>query len=500
VFVLDESTLGGPDLLALSADAGQEWLDITAGLVSVVTDRGGQGDGIGTTVEVGTLTARFKNTIDPISDPATYRPARPIRVRHTPTGDVLWSGVTRDLYTNDDKFTGDRYCTILADDAVAHMAGITIKGIAHPTRDLEPWFDRVARCLTGTGVPYVPAALAADGVTVWAHTGTDENTLWTGTNSPTGYRDRLYLEPLPTSRTLTGLTVGERYRVTSLWWTHVFGGLGEETTVVPATMTVDTGDTSTITSATPVVGVALAVDFTATATAHTLTVTADLTGVELETLTLARVLYVPQASNHLLDANVAVHLDLATRSAGVSWFVDRTGTVRVAPATAPGVALVASDVDPAALGYTNINTTFDTASIVNDVTLTNLARVWDGDAGEWVAADDTFGPVVNLASVATWGARTASGDVAIYAGPDYPFTDGLARLTARILSDTSAPVVAVKSLAFDATQDPAVMAVLDCFDPIDVTYRGTVQSRRVLSITHTITPRSWATTVTLLEA
>jgi hypothetical protein len=216
-------------------------------------------------------------------------------------------------------------------------------------------------------------------------------------------------------KTYTGLTIGRQYilsgkailltaAVPGNIYRFAVNGIGNGTSVTLTSTTVG----ATIPSYT----------FTASATSHTVqielaeTVSAIVGVMEhvaFYDYALTRVAtdLTYRVQDNALEASLADHFDLATQSVGAYWWVDRFNETKFTQDFDYTLPLATfSDVTGAGnLYYTDISTSFDTSTVINQVTLNNDgvrpvtygAALKDSYQTTWTEND--------TASIANWGAR-----------------------------------------------------------------------------------------------
>jgi hypothetical protein len=216
-------------------------------------------------------------------------------------------------------------------------------------------------------------------------------------------------------KTYTGLTIGRQYilsgkailltaAVPGNIYRFAVNGIGNGTSVTLTSTTVG----ATIPSYT----------FTASATSHTVqielaeTVSAIVGVMEhvaFYDYALTRVAtdLAYRVQDNALEASLADHLDLATQSVGAYWWVDRNNQTNFTQDFDYTLPLATfSDVTGAGnLYYTDISTSFDTSTVINQVTLNNDgvrpvtagAVLQDAYQTTWTENDST--------SIDNWGAR-----------------------------------------------------------------------------------------------
>lgn len=137
--------------------------------------------------------------------------------------------------------------------------------------------------------------------------------------------------------------------------------------------------------------------------------------------------------------------------------------------------------EPGTLGYTSIDTNFDSKNMVNTLTVTKTA-LSEKDGSK------VYGPYINQASVNAWDSVSA----------DLKVNDGdPATLAAAYLAAYDEPSIFCDSLTFDATDNVATAIVRELYEaarvkfskaPLDAVYR-------VVSIEHVITATKWTVTL-----
>jgi hypothetical protein len=119
------------------------------------------------------------------------------------------------------------------------------------------------------------------------------------------------------------------------------------------------------------------------------------------------------------SSSLANHFDLATRSVGAAWWVDKTNKTKFA-SSFQYAPLVASFSDVAGTGlqnYSDIKMGLKTKNVVNDVVLTNSGTKPDVDRPkERIELNTNYG-VTNNASRTTWGTRRLAIETNLYTEP-----------------------------------------------------------------------------------
>jgi hypothetical protein len=414
---------------------------------------------------------------------------RNIRVRQT-DGGVLFTGNVSRLGVRSDKRTGSAYISLTGVDAVKTLANTMRYGAANANAEFEPWYRRAERVLQSSPVPFVVPERPEAGTGTFLHGPDAEAPLWDQAwSNGTGPNGEIILTPSATGnyvRTLTGLTPNSVYNVQLLavgTGAFSFGG-------VPATA-LSGGWTEVI------------FNFISTSTSHDLTLT-TLPGGSVPGLMSLSLYAWPESSpfnaaNVVYESNLVNHLDLAANTGNSGWYVDRFGVVRFRENSE--VIAHFSDVhdqdDPLHVCYTDIDAAFDTAEVVNDLTLSNHARIYDASQSTWRADDKNLGPFVDLASQATWGVVGAKVETSIYSPATGLYAGSAARLAAQLMAGRSAPAVTISSVTFNGADAEDIATSVDIYSRITVTSGSVTQTCRVISISHDIQPNKWLVTLNL---
>lgn len=316
-------------------------------------------------------------------------------------------------------------------------------------------------------------------------------------------------------RTMSGLTVGARYRVEvgltgdsqlpfSGFTTWAVGVTGKdwsepETQVVGSVIPMIYEFIATSTS--HVVNIALYMTDSYDAAVSTYYIRAFFQDIKVtEVISSAIVL-----QDIVYESSLANHFDLASNSIGGAWWVDEDNVTQFAislPDSDPYVVRF-SDVHedgpwpegvPPHVCYTNIGIGYDTTNVVNDLTMNNHGR----DAGTGDADDVTYG-FQDITSSANWGPRQATVETSIKT--DGIYAGSVNKVAGWILETSKEAALAVTSVTFLASDFPAVQIDLDIYSRVQVTRNGIDYSCRVVAITHDIeaTTGRWFTTLALTK-
>lgn len=128
------------------ASASASWQEIIAPITEISVTRGVQASGPSLTAQVGTLTARAVNALNPRA--TGMRHGTPVKLIHWPTRTVIYTGVITDLTVTPHKPGGPIQYEVefTAADNVARLSAITRYGAKSDTADgYESWLDRLDR-------------------------------------------------------------------------------------------------------------------------------------------------------------------------------------------------------------------------------------------------------------------------------------------------------------------------------------------------------------------
>lgn len=170
-------------------------------------------------------------------------------------------------------------------------------------------------------------------------------------------------------------------------------------------------------------------------------------------------------------------------------FVDSGNAVRFTEATGGSPVIEFSNVhssDPLHLCYSDIETSYDTSRLVNQLEVKNLHA---GGVTTYFYEDAT--------SVATWGPKKASATTNFA-------SSGLVDSWASVqLSNHSQPALTVTRVTVSDDEVPALIAGLEILDTVSVEFAHNevplLQTLKVLSIEHDITPYRWNATINLTK-
>ncbi|GMA34746.1 hypothetical protein [Demequina litorisediminis] len=372
VFILDRSTLGGTEAMVTTASEGTAWEAIECDSTGMSVTRGGAREGLGTKIEVGTLNASFVDGVNPLDDP-DLRPGVPVRLIEDTTDATLFTGQIDRFAVNYDKQDDRSYISMTALDAVSRLASTPRNGADGP----EPWQARFARLLKSSSVPYVAPAQIEP--TTWWEVedleGEDQVGMWSGgwEVNESGYLLRTDLSGAASSRVIEC----EKGRVL-----YVRVSLAVETgSPTDITATTDAPlDARSVSSGTGWVNYS----FIICPNKDTFTLTVQgpagrVYGIEsVEIEARPRTIW---AAPIVHQSDLASHLDIAANSAGVGWYVDAEGTVRISEGDGETVAHF-SDVhdadDPLHVCYTQADVSYDTAEATNTIRFANHSRKHNG--------------------------------------------------------------------------------------------------------------------------
>ena len=305
------------------------------------------------------------------------------------------------------------------------------------------------------------------------------------------------ISTLGIQRTITGLTVGARYKLSATMIALETAAPGN----VYRLGVVGIGTAGTAEAgASPVT--LLDYTFTATATTHTLRAylaeSASWSGsgwFESVAFYGIKLTELPNTSPYRLqdiayESSLASHFTLACDTVGAAWWVDRANVTRFRQAESQD-AIVATFTDQREAGkreYVDIIASYDTANVVNVLKVNNHGR--DAETGN---AEDFTYSVSDTDSAAEWGTRAGSIEMSLWS----PGGTEIGLRTAEILDNHSEPEITISTIRWNAQEDPALAATLDIQDRVRVEFRGRVQDSRILGIKHAMTPERWMVTMEL---
>lgn len=144
--------------------------------------------------------------------------------------------------------------------------------------------------------------------------------------------------------------------------------------------------------------------------------------------------------------------------------------------------------DPAVYYYKEIDYTYDSGNILNQLEVTN--KQWDVDEG--VDVKSTY---EDATSIATWGPSNATMETNL-ADPA-----AVEEIANKVLENNREPVNTVRSLVWNATNHMEIAATLEPYAVIQVQFENRyfeeLDYYRVLTIEHTIDRDTWMVTLTL---
>lgn len=198
----------------------------------------------------------------------------------------------------------------------------------------------------------------------------------------------------------------------------------------------------------------------------------------------------PPLQDVVYESTVLNHLEMACASVGVEWWADRRGGLSFNfpnDGTPPEVRLALSDVTEPS--FTAADLSFDTARVVNQLTVTNHGRRGDPASAANHLAYDTTTALSADGSVEVYGARSSSVDFSL---PEQ-FVQARGE---ELLDDATVPSLRATSVTVNAFEVPEAVE-LDIHDRITITHRGRTARYAVAGVTHDIGPSRWMTTLDL---
>lgn len=494
-FILGRSRIGH-DLL--DADATVEWLPALADALNVSVSRGGQRDGLVDSLDVGTMTARFLNALDPTTDD-NVRPNTPIRLVErgavrSPvyrsalatgwpdswaqrTGSGPWSAALTEVNGLGTGLRGDSGASLRRSVSTRRANRAVFSWTDQALGATAQTYDVVVGGVTAhrfTTAPFPTTRSVTVDVEVigsvevrfdWVSGGSGRTSfhslgLDTLQDAPlfTGVvQDVSMTDDRDGDRNVTITAVDARASLSNTQrYGAVQGGVGHESWVGRINRLRTSAQTST---AEPVVTVASS------------------------PFRLRDVVFESTLSNHF---------DLACNSVGARWWVDRNNVVQFAWGPPTGTSSVLAhfsdehDEDDAKhVCFADIQLGYDTRNAVNNLSLTNHGRRFDTEQATWVA-DDQTSVHEDATGIASWGARSASVDTSLFTGTGHE-ADVVIRAYA-LLDGAVTPSVRPTSLRFSVADGPHVLAGLDYFSRVTVTRAGATWTCAVVGIQHEIAP------------
>ena len=202
------------------------------------------------------------------------------------------------------------------------------------------------------------------------------------------------------------------------------------------------------------------------------------------------------------ETSLARHFDALMASVHGSWSVTRDGAVdvKVKRPTVPTMTFTdqqASNVPARIWSYTDINVAWAASDAIAHVTLTNHAAKWDSEQSSW-AADDTDITVDDPTATYAWGGAAVTIDTVL------PLKD-LERVARKYIATASSdPTPSRLTLTAAHHAGPANRAahmeaasVIDPITAATVEYMGESVPVLITQVTHSITPYTWTTHLSL---
>lgn len=433
-------------------------------------------------------------------------------VRQTP----IWSGTLADVLESHEY--DDAFLTIVGTDAVSSLENTNRYG-AVATGGYESFTERIRRLEESSKVPFeVPELDALTEIvnnTGWTRFGTKPtyvvadpiNRVGTGmiqfhSRLPAGRSATQPARSYGVQKTLTGLTVGNRYRVRIGARTNLtsWGAIGPRSYAVgiagkswgtPVQLNLVNGVTKDF-----------FVEFVATSATHVMQVAAgqqlrldnsdgkghfEAVNIDWVNLTDYSQTYALQSIAY--ESSLASHLTLACDSIGAYWHVDKDNVVQFDRNLNGSEGVFADIPKENEISYTHLDMSFDTSSVVNDLKLVNHGRDASGNA------DDINYGYTDAASITKWGHRSREIDVSLYnVGP---FVGSTARRAAQILKAYSTPYKRPSLLKFRGNDNMDLATGLEINDTVQVVRNNLLYLCRVVGIAHEVKPNTWIVTLEL---
>lgn len=145
--------------------------------------------------------------------------------------------------------------------------------------------------------------------------------------------------------------------------------------------------------------------------------------------------------------------------------------------------------DPLHVCYTDVDLTYDTRNVVNDLQVTNHSRT--SGAADATAVDTTWNAQDN-GSIAVWGSRAAKVDTSLTgAGSNI-----MNRANALIAANNT-PRIQARTITFDGLEFPRITTTLDVYERVGVQARTHAGTYRIVGIEHDLTLDKWLVTLRL---
>jgi len=187
----------------------------------------------------------------------------------------------------------------------------------------------------------------------------------------------------------------------------------------------------------------------------------------------------------VFESSLDNHFDLACNSYAASWHVDKSGITKFVPSVTaiPVSHVFADEQGEQFLEYVDIEASYDTSSIVNEVEVTNKGVGGDGNA------DDATVIWQDLDSIGKYGIRreTLTTNLNVWKKREKSPERLVQALTAKRVN----PRVSVSSLVWNAQQDIAAANRLEVGQRAVVRYRGSEYDLQIVALEHDMTPDRW---------
>ncbi|QKS15594.1 hypothetical protein HUN59_04615 [Curtobacterium sp. Csp2] len=508
----------------------QAWRDLRNQANTIRIKRGGDQSGASTSLKAGTLDATLVGALNLGSDPA-LRPNAPIRVIRA-DGGAEFTGTIFDIdqQIDLDKSTNRKtvLTTLSAVDPVQSLADTDRYGvIADNGTGRQSWTERLNQLAQSSLVPMdVPASTDK---TVYSLPDSGDTDGWAARNNTSSGNTTTTLTPVSggalrarisrttgTDASVVSPEVYRQFRNLDPRSTYAFAvtvTLSESTMFTPGSFVLTwkdarqtvTSDVFTLSDAGQALTIGL--QFKPAAQIGTLGLYGRDAGafasgsgspaVSLMVTSLKVTSVGDPAGLQLQDvayeSSLLNHIDLACNSVGARWWVAKNGRVQFArELTGTTPVLSIGDTSAQDVSYTDASLRYDTRNVVNAVKLNQHG--YDPASGN---ALDSATTIRSETSIRRWGIRASSLETCLYLGAGHE--QDLVRRGQALLGPLSRPVYAVSRFTINVQSNPAVLPNLELRALIRVVYEGIVQTCRVLSIDHTISPTRWEVTVTVSD-
>lgn len=146
-------------------------------------------------------------------------------------------------------------------------------------------------------------------------------------------------------------------------------------------------------------------------------------------------------------------------------------------------------------GYTDIDVSFDTRSVVNALTMSQHGRkIVNGDP----QVDDYSATKTDPVSISNWGEREASMDTCLWLGAGHELD--LDQRAREVFSYRAEPFYLINHVRFNAQSNVPLAFSLDVYSRIKIKFQGFTQVSRVARIKHRLSNNRWMVDLYLTDS